>query len=371
MHLDHFIQTKKLIICCGSGGVGKTTTAASVGLKACLMGKKVLVLTIDPARRLANSLGLQSIGDQEKEIDPAIFKTFGLQAKGRLFAMMLDTKKTFDQIVTRYAPDEKSREEILSNPLYQKLSGMIAGSQEYMAMEKVYELIERKDYDLIILDTPPTQQAIDFLDAPNKMVLAVGESMLKWLLKPSLLLGKFSMKLFGRGVRRIFKAFDQVVGFDFLQDLSVMLISTAGLLEGFKQRAEKVSTLLKDPQTAFLLIAAPQSLSISEALFFYRKIQEYELPFGGFLLNRVHLEEPILKDPKQIRSFLGAFAWSEAEKQKMQQILNGHAMLAEQDCVQIKRLKDGLHAREPMVKIPALASDVHDLGGLAKIASYL
>src|SRR5262245_10551474 len=288
MNLQVLLENRRLIVCCGSGGVGKTTTAAALAVKACLMGKKAVVLTIDPARRLAYSLGLSTLDNEEREIPPETFAAFKLKPKGRLFALMLDTKRTFDKIIERYAPSEESKQAILNNALYQHLSNMISGSQEYMAMEKIYDLYQKKAYDLLILDTPPTQHALDFLDAPQKMIQAVTDSMLKWFIKPSIFVGRTSLRILEKGARKILKVFDSVAGFEFLQDLSAMLISTAGLLEGFKERAREVEGVLRNPHTSFLLITSPQSMVVSEALYFHQKILEYKLPFAGFVVNRVH-----------------------------------------------------------------------------------
>jgi anion-transporting ArsA/GET3 family ATPase len=371
MSIGELLENQKLIICCGSGGVGKTTIAAALAVKACLAGKKVAVLTIDPAKRLANSLGLSKLENEEKEIKPQEFLKVGLRPKGRLFALMLDTKRTFDKIIARYAPSEESKNAILNNTLYQHLSGMIAGSQEYMAMEKVYELFQKKSYDLLILDTPPTQHALDFLDAPQKMIMAITDSMLKWFLKPSIFVGRTSLRFLERGARRILKAFDRVTGFEFLQDLSTMLLSTAGLLEGFKERAKEVEAVLKNPQTAFLLVTSPQALVVSEALYFYQKIREYKLPFAGFIVNRVHQDSHLTETfPSMIKN-LPRLHLDETQKNKLLKILNAYENLVTQDQKQLGLLKEKLEDREELTLIPHLETDVHDLAGLAQVGNYL
>ncbi len=371
MNLDALIQNQKLIICCGSGGVGKTTTAAALAVKACQMGKKVVVLTIDPAKRLANSLGLKNLENEEKEIDLGEISKGSANPSGKLFALMLDTKRTFDKIIGRYAPDEEAKNAILNNKLYQHLSSMIAGSQEYMAMEKVYELYQKDRYDLLILDTPPTQHALDFLEAPQKMMQAVTDSMLKWFLKPSLFVGRTSLKFLERGTRGILKVFDRVTGFEFLQDLSAMLISTAGLLEGFKERAEEVSALLKNPKTVFLLITSPQALVISEALYFHQKILENKLPFGGFIVNRVHTDRGLTKDLPQIKKNISKLDLSDSQKKSLLQVLNSCETLVQQDEAQLESLKRKVKNPHQLILVPYLDTDVHDLGGLAELGRYL
>lgn len=368
MNLNDLIEKQKLIICCGAGGVGKTTTAAALGVKAALLGKKVVVLTIDPAKRLANSLGLNLLSSDEKEIRSSEFEKFDLKPTGQLFALMLDTKRTFDKIIERYAPNADSKKSILQNPLYQHLSNMIAGSQEYMAMEKVFEIYEKKKYDLLILDTPPTRHALDFLDAPQKMTRAVTESMIKWLLKPSLFLGRSSLRLLGKSMGRIFKTFDKVIGIEFLQDLSMMLISTAGLLEGFKDRAKDVSKLLRDSQTSFLLVTSPAATE--EAIFFHKKILEYKLPFEGFIVNQVHEIDSDL-EIKELRKTVSLAGLNKNQEEKASEVVENFMILVNQDKKSLKLLESKKKKKEKLILVPALENDVHDLQGLAKIASYL
>jgi anion-transporting ArsA/GET3 family ATPase len=352
------LEERRLIVTCGSGGVGKTTTAAAMAVKACLMGKRVAVLTIDPARRLANSLGLKNLDNEAREVPLQAFQKFDLKPTGKLYAAMLDTKRTFDKIIERYAPSEESKQAIFNNSLYQHLSNMIAGSQEYMAMEKIYDLYQNPDYDLLILDTPPTQHALDFLDAPQKMIQAVTDSMLKWFLKPSLFVGRTSLKLLEKGAKKIFKVFDKVAGFDFLQDLSTMLISTAGLLEGFKERAHEVEGLLREPKTA-------------EALYFHQKILEYKLPFAGFIVNRVHENGGFSSHLTGILKALPRLHLSENEKKGLEEILRSYATLVEQDKSQLKLLEEKIRDKKMLTLVPHLDSDVHDLGGLAELGGYL
>ena len=371
MSLESLIEKKRLLICCGSGGVGKTTTAAALALKACMMGKSVIVLTIDPARRLANSLGLKTLGNLEKEIPREEFEKAHLNPKGKMFALMMDTKRTFDKIIEKYAPSEESKNSIFNNSLYQHLSGMIAGSQEYMAMEKVYELYQKNKFDLLILDTPPTQHALDFLDAPQKMSQAVSDSILKWFLKPSLFLGRTSLKIIEKSTRTIFKTFDHVMGFEFMQDLSAMLISTAGLLEGFKERAQEVSELLHDPKTAFLLVTAPQGMVVPEAVFFHEKIKEYKLPFAGFIVNRVYPKLNIKSGLEDLKKKMKKAGLNAQETEALSDILSKYQHLVDQDQEHLDLLEERLKKKESITLIPYLESDVHDLSGLAKIGEYL
>lgn len=355
MWIKQLIQTKKLIILCGSGGVGKTTSSAALAIEVAKSGKKVLVLTIDPAKRLANALGLENLSSEAGEVHK------------NLYALMLDPKKTFDQVISRYASSEEEKNNILNNKLYQHLSSMIAGSQEYMAMEKVYEIYQGAQFDLIILDTPPTRHALDFLAAPEKMKTILGQSILKWFLKPSLFSEKSAFHFLGRGAQKIFSAFDQVMGFDFLKDLSVMLISTAGLLEGFKNRADEVAALLKAKQTALILVSSPQASSMNEAVFFFENLKKQKLPFAGFILNRVKTQTSPLPKKEEIKKEWGL---DENSLQEIDQLLKKQNLLARQDRAQIERLQLKTKGKYPITEIPTFSHDVHDLKGLEKMGNY-
>lgn len=364
--LHGLLEKKKVLICCGSGGVGKTTTSAALALYASCQGYKTIVLTIDPAKRLANSLGIQKIDFQEKEIPKAELKRAGIQAKAPLFAMMLDTKRTFDGLILKYAPSEEKAQAILQNKLYQHLSNMIAGSQEYMAMEKLYEVVQERDYDLVVLDTPPSRHALDFLDAPNKMSAMVGDSVMKWFLKPSLFVSKSSLQLLDRSVKRVFKTFDKVAGFEFLQDLSQMLVSVSGLLEGFQDRAQKVELLLHDEDTGFLLVAAPQPIPLREAEYFYRKIQDNALPFAGFIFNRVQRMPEVGKALPE-----GIKAKTRAEYQEMVYLFKSLAQRDEAEIESFQRRMEFSRHGFVFKVMPQLERDVHDLEGLYELGRKL
>jgi len=364
--LRELLSQKKVLICCGSGGVGKTTTAAAMALFAARQGLKTIVLTIDPAKRLANSLGIQKIDYREKEIPAAELKKAGVTVKAPLFAMMLDTKRTFDEIILKYAPDRQKADAILQNKLYQHLSNMIAGSQEYMAMEKLYEIAQERDYDLIVLDTPPSRHALEFLDAPKRMSEMIGNSVMKWFLKPSLFVSRAGLRWIDQSMRRVLKSFDRVAGFEFLQDLSEMLVSTSGLLEGFQERAEKVGRLLHDERTSFILICSPQPIPLREAAYFYQKINEYSLPFSGFVFNRVQLLRP-----EALAETPAVTAQARDEYKELRRFFNN---LYERDQAELLKFKEKLKLNKQglMLKtLPELDHDVHDLGGLKELGDLL
>ena len=286
--LSPLLESKSMIICCGSGGVGKTTTAAVLALQGAMIGRKTLVLTIDPAKRLANSLGLDVLGNQIRKVETKFLIQAGLEVKGELHAMMLDCKRTFDEMVKRYAPSSEACQKILNNHYYQHLSGAMTGSHEYMAMEKLYEVHQENQYDLIVLDTPPTHNALDFLDAPNRVTNFLDDSVLKWFLKPYFLAGKVSLKTVGKGGKIFMKILERITGIEVLRDISEFFLAFSGMYSGFKDRAEKVKELLKQDETVFVLVTSPQDMTIEECIFFHQKLKESQMPFGGILVNKMH-----------------------------------------------------------------------------------
>lgn len=349
---------KKILICCGSGGVGKTTTAAALALQGAMTGKKAMVLTIDPARRLARALGLEELPDEPKEVPVP-------GAKGHLFAMMLDTKRTFDKLIERHTPSPGRREAILSNRLYQLLSSMIAGSQEYMAMERLHEISERGEYDLLVLDTPPTRHALDFLEAPQKMIQITSNSILGWFLKPGLFAGRVGFRTLQRGAEKILSVMDRLAGFSFLHELAEMLGLMAGLLGGFRERAEVVQKLLQEDFTGFLLVTTPTAVAIQDALYFFNRIREAELPLLGFIINRTHTAFA-----KSLpRSHAGGL--SGPLKEKILRVADDFRRLGERDQREIQLLKKVAGNRYLYLDVPAFSGEIHNLEGLGKMDKIL
>src|SRR5436190_5390742 len=284
MNVGDILEGKEICICAGSGGVGKTITSAAIVMGMASRGLKVAVLTIDPAKRLANSLGLPELGNEERLVEPERFAEAGLEMRGELWAMMLDAKRTFDDLVERHAPDEETRDRVLQNRIYQEISNAMAGSQEYMAMEKLYELHQEARYDLLVLDTPPTRHALDFIDAPERMSRFIEGRSLQFFLKP----GRLGMRVLGRSGGVLFSALKRITGIDLLQDLSEFFQSFGDMAQGFSERAQRVNQLLSDKRTTFLLVSAPERDPIDEAVFFWRRLKEAKLPFGGVVVNKVH-----------------------------------------------------------------------------------
>src|SRR5919198_478374 len=276
MTLGEILDGKRVCICGGSGGVGKTTTSAAIAAGMAARGLRVAVVTIDPARRLATALGLAELGNEPRRID------------GELWAMMLDSKRTFDELIERLAPDARTRDEVLGNRIYQELSAAVAGSQEFTAIAKLYDLDQEGGFDLIVLDTPPSRNALDFLDAPDRLTHFFEGRALQFLTRPAGL----GMRLMGRGTGLVFSVLKRVTGVDLIEDLSVFFRSLGGLMDGFRDRARRVSALLGDPATTFVLVTSPEREPIDEAIFFWRKLRAARMPFGGVVVNKVHHDVP-------------------------------------------------------------------------------
>jgi anion-transporting ArsA/GET3 family ATPase len=377
MGLAELTRQKRIVICVGSGGVGKTTTAAAIAVRGASEGRKALVLTVDPAKRLANSLGLEELGNEERLVPPEKFARAGLPLRGSLHAMMLDTKRTFDDLVTRYAPREETRQKILDNRIYKHLSGALAGSQEYMAMEKVYEVYRERDYDLVVLDTPPTAHALDFLDAPKRMINVLDTPVLRSLPKLS---GKLSRKaFFGSGI--VLHQIARLTGMQFFEALAEFLSNFTEMFDGFKERARMVYEGLQGQEVAFLLVTSPMGATINEALFFYEKLLEARMPFGGFVLNRVHpsrgpcnavIVHELLQKLYERRDVQAIPRDSLATLlQKLCKNLEDAELLASNDRTEIARLKDRTGGNHVYVEVPRFNHDIYDLAGLSEVGQYL
>ena len=351
MSVAPLLEGKAICVCAGAGGVGKTTTSAAIAIGMARRGHKVAVLTIDPARRLANSLGLPELGNEERRIE--------LDAPGELWAMMLDAKSTFDEIVAKHAPDAATRDAVLSNRIYKELSTAVAGSQEYMAMEKLHELHQENRYDLLILDTPPTRNALDFLDAPDRLSRFIDSRSLQFFLTPS----RTGLKIFSRGTGLLFSILKRLTGVDLLQDLSDFFASFGDMAEGFRMRAKEVKKLLGDERTTFLLVTSPAHEAIDEARFFRDQLDESGMPFGGVVVNRMHVEADV-DDPE-----LPAGLPEELADRLLDNFEDFRA-LAVRDRENVAELTADIGER-PVIVVPYLDDDVHDLAGLEAMNEYL
>ena len=376
------LLARRVIACVGAGGVGKTTLAAAIGLGAARRGRRALVLTIDPARRLADALGVGTLGPEPQPIARELLGRLGVPPEGELFAMMLDMKRTFDELVTRFAPDPKARERILANRIYQHVSDALAGSAEYSAMEKVYEMSARPEFDLVVLDTPPSAHALDFLEAPERLIGMLDSRLVQRLLHPAMSAGRLGLRLFQRGAHQAFSLVERITGFGFLEDVSEFLLAFEGMSEGFRRRAEAVRRLLFGPDTAFVLAAAASGESVAHARDLLSRLEAHGAQVVGVVANRVRAW------PDGAPPLPGAGerdAWrAELESAFAQQhgdafparlaaaaaldVLDGYAAAVTRDAEATAPLLAEASLRGCFVRrIPELPRDVHDLDGLAGI----
>ena len=280
--LEQLLAANEVVVTCGSGGVGKTTTAAALAaMAAAHLGGRVLVLTVDPARRLANALGLEQFGNVEREVPAAAFTEVGIKPRGRLFAAMLDTKASWDDLVRLHAPDEATRDAILANPLYQNITGKFVQSHDYIAMERLYEIHASGRYDLIVVDTPPTRNAIDFLEAPERMADFFSSRLLRWLIAP------YKSRLYNAASKPFYLVADRILGTQFLADIAEFFILFQTMYAGFVERAEAVKRTLQDPRTTFMVVTTLDAAPAREAEFFIDALESRRLDLGALVLNKV------------------------------------------------------------------------------------
>ncbi len=371
--IEDLLRDRRLLITAGSGGVGKTTTAAAMAMRAAQGGRRVAVLTIDPAQRLADALGLDALGGTLKQVDPGHFEAADLRCEGQLFAMMLDVKTTGDQMVRRFAPDPATAQRILDNNYYRYFSASLAGAQEYMAVEQVRTLVEDDAFDLVVLDTPPAAHALDFLDAPERMLSALDSKAMQVLRGG----GDESLaaRLLGRGRGLVIKSINKLTGGPFIEELTDFFILFGSILDAMKASSRAVQALLRDDGTRFFLVTAPYRANVDEALHFRRQLDSRGFPFGGFLVNRVHRPVPtVTDDPTTLAHALDEL--SDLPLDRRERVVSGmlagltaHARMAERDREAIARL-DRL-ADAPLVVVPLLPEDVRDLRGLDRVARSL
>jgi anion-transporting ArsA/GET3 family ATPase len=349
-------------VCAGSGGVGKTTTAAALAMGAAAEGAKVAVVTIDPAKRLANSLGLEELGNEPRLIARERFAEHGVEMRGELWALMLDAKRTFDELIEHLAPDERTRDEVLSNRIYAQLSNAVAGSQEFTAIAKLYDLDAGGEFDLLVLDTPPSRNALDFLDAPQRLTGFFQGRAIKVFLRPAGIGGR----ILGRGTGVAFGLLRRVTGVDLLEDLSVFFRALGGMIDGFAARADRVSSLLADPGTTFFIVTSPQHDPIEEAIFFHRKLREAKMPFGGVVVNRLHAPPECNGElPRELVDELG-----ERLAGRVATSARELAALAERDAANVADLRRRL-GDPPLLVVTERHDDVHDVEGLAHVRAHL
>lgn len=355
---DHLGRTE-VCLCVGAGGVGKTTTAAALALLLAQRGDRVALVTIDPAKRLAHALGIATLGGDPQRVH------LPQEISGELWAMMLDSQATFDGLVTSLTSDPETRQAILENPIYQRISGAVAGSQEFTAVAKLYELHRSRRYDVIVLDTPPSRNALDFLDAPDRLTAFVEGRGLTAIIAPS---GPIA-RIAGRGSGLFFGTLGRLTGSELLVDLQTFLYAFGAVLDGFRDRAAAVSRLLADPATGFVLVTTAEREPAVEALHFSERLADADLQVRALIINQV---TPFAKDPAPV------------DQTALERLLGGNAALArnvarsvhemrataEREQDEIAALLAGTGIRKPII-VPRLAGDLHDVDGVLKLSDWL
>jgi len=365
MSIDQLLNGKRVCVCAGSGGVGKTTTSAAIALGMASRGAKVAVVTIDPAQRLANALGLEQLNNEPHRVPQGTLTGEGMEVTGELWAMMLDPKRTFDDLIERVAPTPERAAEIKANRVYQQLSTAVSGSQEFTAIAKLYELDQAGEFDLLVLDTPPSRHALDFLDAPRRLNAFLEGPTAKALIRPTGL----GMRVLGRGATPMLGALRRVTGVDLLSDLGAFFGLLTDMTAEFSQRAARVEALLAAQTSAFVLVTSAEREPIDEAIFFHQRVSAAGLPFAGVVVNRVHHDLLGGQEAKDVRRSLARVISPELAG-RVAQTFEDYHVLARRDERNIARLGRELDGA-PLILVPHLDQDVHDLEGLARMHRYL
>jgi anion-transporting ArsA/GET3 family ATPase len=365
VNVSDMLEGKRVCVCAGSGGVGKTTTSAAIALGMAAQGAKVAVVTIDPANRLANALGLQELENEPRRVEPARLATADLEVKGELWAMMLDPKRTFDELIERIAPDPARAEEIKANRVYRELSTAVSGSQELTAIAKLYELDQEGRFDVLVLDTPPSRNALEFLDAPGRLNAFLEGRALKAFLRPTGL----GMRVLGRGALPLLGGLRKITGIDLISDLSTFFQLLGDMTKDFSQRAAQVETLLRADTTAFLLVTSAAREPIDEAIWFAERLQTDGLPFAGVVVNRVHHDLLGDRAPREVRRSLARVLPPGLAVRVVENFRDYH-VLAQRDDHNLTRLAGQLDERR-LLLVPQLDDDVHDVAGLLRMHRYL
>jgi anion-transporting ArsA/GET3 family ATPase len=384
--LDAMLADREVIVCVGCGGAGKTTVAAALALEAARRGRKALVLTIDPARRLADAMGVESLGNRPQMIPRTTLDALGVPSAGNLSAMMLDMKRTFDDLVERFAESEEIRDRVFANSIYQHVSNALAGSVEYSAMEKVFEMHQSRAFDLIVVDTPPAQHALDFLEAPQRLLEFLDSRLVKMLIHPAFKAGRFGFRLFHRATQRVLHVLERITGIGFLEDLSEFLIAFDAMSVGFRDRALRVRSLLLGPRSTFVLVSGTGQIAARNATDFLDHLEAYGVSLAGVLVNRMRLwpsrgappadEPPRSADVEALRDALrageGADYPAELAAEAAVKAATRYAEWVRADARSAQPLRERVEAQGCFWgAIPEFEQDVHDLSSLGSVADRI
>ena len=365
MNVAEMLEGKRVCVCAGSGGVGKTTTSAAIALGMAARGAKVAVVTIDPANRLADALGLEQLGNEPRRVSRERLAAGPLEVRGELWAMMLDPKRTFDELIERIAPDPGRAEEIKANRVYRELSTAVSGSQELTAIAKLYELDQENEFDVLVLDTPPSRNALEFLDAPGRLNSFLEGKALKAFMKPT----GVGFRVLGRGALPLLGGLRKITGIDLITDLSVFFGLLGDMTNDFSQRAAQVEQLLRADTTAFVLVTSAAREAVDEAIWFGERLASDGLPFAGVIVNRVHHDLLGDREPRELSAAL-ARTLTPSLAGRVADNFRDYHVLATRDDQNLSRLANQLDSRR-LLLVPQLDDDVHDIEGLARIHQYL
>ena len=365
MNVAEMLEGKRVCVCAGSGGVGKTTTSAAIALGMAARGAKVAVVTIDPANRLADALGLEQLGNEPRRVSRERLAAGPLEVRGELWAMMLDPKRTFDELIERIAPDPGRAEEIKANRVYRELSTAVSGSQELTAIAKLYELDQENEFDVLVLDTPPSRNALEFLDAPGRLNSFLEGKALKAFMKPT----GVGFRVLGRGALPLLGGLRKITGIDLISDLSVFFGLLGDMTNDFSQRAAQVEQLLRADTTAFVLVTSAAREAVDEAIWFGERLASDGLPFAGVIVNRVHHDLLGDREPRELSAAL-ARTLTPSLAGRVADNFRDYHVLATRDDQNLSRLATQLDSRR-LLLVPQLDDDVHDIEGLARVHQYL
>jgi anion-transporting ArsA/GET3 family ATPase len=376
--VEQLLAAKEIVVCCGSGGVGKTTAAASLAaMAAARHGGRVLVLTVDPARRLANALGLEGFGNVEKRVPDSAFEAADVKPRGELWAAMLDTRQSWDDLVHRHAPDRATEQAILENKLYQNFAGRFVQSHDYIAMERLYEIHSSGTYDLVVVDTPPTRNAVDFLDAPERMADFFTSRFLRLLIAP------YRSRLVSMASRPFYQVADRILGTQFLQDIAEFFILFQSMYQGFVDRAHAVSALLRDRRTTFVIVSTLEAAPLNEAEYFVEELRQRKLHLGAIVLNKVlpsyfldpeaaRTAERIAADAKSVAENVARDGEAEADVARvLTEVADSYlrfAVVAQREAEQRAELAA---SPDVVAAVPYFENDIADLSGLMRLGAQI
>jgi anion-transporting ArsA/GET3 family ATPase len=375
--LGQLLDNRRVILVVGCGGVGKTTTTAALGLAAARRGKRVLCLTIDPARRLSQSLGFEEMTTEAQTVDRALFAKVGLDVPGSMTVMMLDTKSTFDSLIQSLAPTPEKRDSILNNVLYKYISTSLAGTQEYMAMEKLYAVKGDPAYDLILLDTPPTTNALDFLDAPERLIGALDSAATRWFVQAFQASGKLSFNLVAKSAAAILRGIGKLTGGGFLEQIASFITEINEIFGSWRQRANEVAGALRGSDVAYVLVTTPDPLSVREVLFFADRLREQSMRRDAFVVNRVHPVYGRVPGEGDVASAVSArgLGLEEGAAARLLRAAEDESRLGKMDQLHLMALEGALEDETTggslAVHVPAFPYDIYDLERLGRVADLL